>query len=136
MGVEHHASLPGEPKTNSLIERTNQIIVGGTTALLVCAGLPPCYWSYAALCFCGNYNIKGVSDEIPWSLYHGTEFLGDIISFGCVVYYKPPNTSSDLSGNGTPMLVKEFSQDTVCDQSTNGEKHTWYETLNPFEFPT
>ena len=82
MGVEHHASLPGEPKTNSLIERTNQIIVGGTTALLICAGLPPCYWSYTAPCFCGNYNIKGVSDETPWSLYHGTEFPGDIIPFG------------------------------------------------------
>ncbi len=39
-GVEHHTSIPGEPKTNSLIERTNQIIVGGTTALLICPVLP------------------------------------------------------------------------------------------------
>ena len=102
MGVEHHASLPGEPKTNSLIERTNQIIVGGTTALLICAGLPPWYWSFAAPCFCVNYNIKGVSDETPWSLYHGAECPGDIIPFGCSVYYEPPNTNSDVSGKWDP----------------------------------
>ena len=42
LGIEHHTSLPGEPKTNSIIERTNQIIVGGTTASLIAAGLPPC----------------------------------------------------------------------------------------------
>ena len=41
LGVDHHASLPGEPKNNSIIERTNQIIVGGTTALMICAGLSP-----------------------------------------------------------------------------------------------
>ena len=49
LGVEHHASLPGEPKTNSLIEHTNQIIVGGTTVLLICAGMPPCYWSFVSV---------------------------------------------------------------------------------------
>ena len=70
-GVEHRASLPGEPKTNSLIERTNQIIVGGTFALLICAGLPPCYWSFAAPCFCVNYNI--ILPENPTS-----EFLQHI----------------------------------------------------------
>ena len=102
MGVEHHASLPGEPKTNSLIERTNQIIVGGTTALLICAGLPPCYWSYAGPCFCVNYNSSGVTDTTPWSVYHGSEFPGNIIPFGCLVYYKPPNTSSNIVGKWDP----------------------------------
>ena len=102
MGVEHHASLPGEPKTNSLIERTNQFIVGGTTALLICAGLPPCYWSFAAPCFCVSYNIQGVTDQTPWAMYHGLEFPGVIIPFGCLVYYKPPNTNSNDSGKWDP----------------------------------
>jgi hypothetical protein len=102
LGVEHHTSLPGEPKTNSLIERTNQIIVGGTTALLICAGLPPCFWSFAAPCFCVSYNIQGVTGESPWSLYHKAEFSGGIIPFGCLVYYKPPNTSSNTDGKWDP----------------------------------
>ena len=102
LGVDHHASLPGEPKNNSIIERTNQIIVGGTTALMICAGLPPCYWSFAAPCFCINYNVRGATDETPWSCYHGSEFPGAIIPFGCLVYYKPPNTSSDRSGKWDP----------------------------------
>ena len=62
MGIEHHTSLHGEPKTNSIIERTNQIIVGGTTASLIAAGLPPCYWSYATQRFCANYNAQGLVD--------------------------------------------------------------------------
>ncbi len=32
LGVDHQESLPGEPKTNAIIERTNHIVVGGTTA--------------------------------------------------------------------------------------------------------
>ena len=45
-------SVPGVPHTNAIIERSNQLIDGGTTTCLVEAGLPPCYWSYAAPCFC------------------------------------------------------------------------------------
>ena len=100
--MEHHASLPGEPKTNSLIERTNQIIVGGTTALLISAGLPPCFWSYAAPCFCVCYNAKGVTGESPWLVHHKAEFPGSVIPFGSLVYYKPPNTSSNPDGKWDP----------------------------------
>ena len=102
MGVENHASLPGEPNTNSLIERTNQIIVGGTTALYICAGMPPCFWSFVAPCFCVSYNIQGVAGDAPWSLCHGTEFPGTVIPVGCLVYHKPPNTSSDTGGKWDP----------------------------------
>ena len=47
-------STPGIPHTNSIIERSNQLIVGSVTACLIEAGLPPCYWSHAAPCFCAN----------------------------------------------------------------------------------
>ena len=35
-------------------------------------------------------------------MYHGAEFPGVIIPFGCLVYYKPPNTSSNDSGKWDP----------------------------------
>ncbi len=63
--TEPQTSLPGEPQMNSLIERTNPIKVGGTTASLIEAGLPPRNWSLAGPTFCTSYNVRGVSDEPP-----------------------------------------------------------------------
>ena len=98
LGIEHHTSLPGEPKTNSIIERTNQIIVGGTTASLIAAGLPPCYWSYATRCFCTNFNAQGLLDASPWEKVHGTPFPTTIIPFGALGFFKPPNTGAHAGG--------------------------------------
>ncbi len=70
--------------------------------MLISAGLPPCYWSFAAPCFCVSYNMQEVHDQTPWSMYHKTEFPGAIIPFGCLVYYKPPNTKSTDSGKWDP----------------------------------
>ena len=44
--IPHDLSLPGKKQNNSLAERTNQFIVDQTTACLVHAGLPTCYWVY------------------------------------------------------------------------------------------
>jgi hypothetical protein len=44
----HEMSTPGLPRTNSVIERTNQVVLAGATACLLEAGLPPCCWSFAA----------------------------------------------------------------------------------------
>ena len=42
---------PGVPHTNGIIERCNQFVIGGTSACLIAAGLPPCFWSYGSPCF-------------------------------------------------------------------------------------
>ena len=39
LGWRHETSRPGVPRNNSMIERANQIILGGTTACLIQAGL-------------------------------------------------------------------------------------------------
>ena len=41
-------SLPGVPQTNSIAERTNQDVTGMTRTALVAAGIPACFWPYAA----------------------------------------------------------------------------------------
>ena len=45
--LNHDLSLPGRPQNNSLAERTNQFIIDQTSACLVHAGLPTCYWVQA-----------------------------------------------------------------------------------------
>ena len=56
MGIVHETSTPGVP-------RTNQLIIGGTVTSMVAAGTPPCYWSYAAPCWCFNYNTERIKDR-------------------------------------------------------------------------
>ena len=52
MKILHEGSQPGVPQTNAVIERTNQDIVCGARCCLDAAGLPPCFWSFAAPCYC------------------------------------------------------------------------------------
>ena len=99
----HHFSPPGMHQSNSLIERTNQIILGGTTASLVKAGLPPCYWSEAGPCFCVNYNAAGPTDPLPWSVHHDAPFPSETFPFGCLVIFRPGNdTAGDVSEKWDP----------------------------------
>ena len=58
------------------------------------AGLPPCFWSYAAPCFCVNFNITQIRDDTksPWEFTHGEPFLGQRFPFGCLVWFLPSST--------------------------------------------
>ena len=49
--ILHEGSQPGVPQTNDVIERTNQDIVCDARCCLDAAGLPPYFWSFAALCY-------------------------------------------------------------------------------------
>ena len=59
LAEQHETSFVGLPQNNAIAERTNQVIIGGTCALLVQSGLPACFWSYAIECFSANYNAAG-----------------------------------------------------------------------------
>ena len=80
---------PGVPHTNGIIERTNQLIIGGTGTCLIAAGLPPCYWTYASPCFCVHYNTTQLCGISPWEKTHGSPFEGERFPFGCLVMFKP-----------------------------------------------
>ena len=66
MGIVHETSTPGVPQNNGIVERSNQLIIGGTVTSMVEAGTPPCYWSYAAPCWCFNYNTERLKDKSNW----------------------------------------------------------------------
>ena len=75
--IDH--SLPGRPQTNSIAERTNQLILTATTTCLLEAGLPPCFWRTAILCVCHLLNVEPNDDELSaWCKLHGSEFAGKL----------------------------------------------------------
>ncbi len=80
---------PGVPHTNGIIERVNQLVIGGTSTCLIAAGLPPCYWSYGSPCFCFNLNTQSICGTSPWEKTHGAAFHGARYPFGCLVVFKP-----------------------------------------------
>ena len=86
-------SQPGMPQTNGLIESTNGDILAGTRALLVEAGLPACFWPWAATCYCHHENTTlDAAGSSPWHRRHGTHWEARLIPFGCGVYVKPSIT--------------------------------------------
>ena len=83
-------ALPGRPSTNSLAERNNQFVIATTTTCLLEAGLPACFWKFAIRCVCHLLNVEPGEDDVSaWCKLHGTEFKGDKIPFGALVYFKP-----------------------------------------------
>ena len=74
---------------NSLAERTNQFIIDQTSACLVHAGLPTCYWVQAITTLCHLMNVEEVNGSSAWLRLHGEEFKGEKIPFGALVDFKP-----------------------------------------------
>jgi hypothetical protein len=98
----HERSQPGVPQNNAIIERTNQDIVTGTIASLVQAGLPPCFWSFAASCYCMLDNTDYAKGPSPWALTHGEEFGGLRVPFGTKVTFRPSPTKRTQPGKWDP----------------------------------
>ena len=93
MGVPREGSLPGVPKTNGAIERTNRGVLDGARSLLVNAGLPGCFWEFAGPTYCHLDNIRVHEDgSSPWMSTHGEQFPGTSIPFGSAVIYHPSET--------------------------------------------
>ena len=84
-------SLPGLPRNNSLIERCNQDVTNAARAALLTAGLPACFWEFAAPHVCMMDNTVGW-DKSPYALTHGTPFNGHRLPLGCLVRFLPAST--------------------------------------------
>ncbi len=86
-------------KPNSLIERATQDFLQGTRTLLLQAGLPACFWSSAAPCYCLLDNISDKKESVSaWEQTYGEAFPGKRLPFGCLVSYIPSQTKG-LSGS-------------------------------------
>lgn len=86
-------SLVGISGTNSIVEANNKTIISGTRKLLCQSGLPPCWWTYAAPCFCFHKNaVLDLNNEPVYYETHDHHFPGKLIPFGCMAYYVPVPT--------------------------------------------
>ena len=98
LGIAHETSTPGVPQTSGIIERCNQLIIGGTVTTMVVAGIPPCFRSYATPCWCMNYNTERIKGESNWERLSKEPFHGIRFPFGCQVIYKPSDTRKLADG--------------------------------------
>ena len=95
--IQHDGGQPGVPQTNAIIERTNLDIVHGARCCLDPAGLPPCFGSFAAPCYCFLENTTHKISEVgvsAWFKSQGADFEGLRVPFGCKVIYMPSDTKA------------------------------------------
>ena len=97
-------SLVGISQTNSIAEANNKSILSGTRKLLVQAGLPACWWTYAApyYCFMKNVMLDLNNDSAYYDTF-GCHFPGKLIPFGNIVHFVPAPTKDDR-GKTEPRL--------------------------------
>ena len=95
-GYVHERSQPGVPQNNGIIERANGDILAMTRTAIVHAGLPNFVWPFACQCVCHNDNCAwDESHESAWFKAHGKgEFNGQLLPFGCAVWFLPSLTKS------------------------------------------
>ena len=69
-------SQPGVHHSNSLIENTNLQMEYDIKVCLLLAGLPACFWPYAApyVCLMHNTTYGNDATERPWNIKHGDDF--------------------------------------------------------------
>jgi hypothetical protein len=93
-GINWESSQPGVHHSNAIIERCNQDILVDTRVMLRQAGLPACFWPYAAPYSAHIHNITCDVDDgtSPWYLRFKEHFKGKSIPFGCGVWFLPAPT--------------------------------------------
>ena len=102
--LNHDLSLPGRPQNNSLAERTNQFIIDQTSACLVHAGLPTCYWAQAITTLCHLMNVEEVNGSSAWLKL----FKGEKVPFGALVDFKPGEARGEKRRNSSPGAKLEY----------------------------
>ena len=98
-GIFYRIAQPGRPVTNSLAERANRDVLEGARCVLEQAGLPECFWPFAAPYYCLmvslTYDYQG---ECRYRKRSGRSFDAKIIPFGALVKYI-------VRGRGTPGVI-------------------------------
>ncbi len=92
-GILFDAAQLGRPQTNALIERANQDIFQGARTVLLQAGLPGCFWTFAAPCYCMLDTAANKKESVSaWEKRFGEPVHGQRIRFGCLVSHIPSPT--------------------------------------------
>ena len=111
LGIMWEPSQPGVHHSNAVIERCNQDIMYGARTLMIEAGLPGCYWTYAQPCYCFNENICDSEEEPGISAYYKRfkkHYNGKAFPFGCGVFFKPAPTKYHQAKSWPAMVYGIF----------------------------
>ena len=86
-GISFTASTPGLHQTNGVIERCNMEVEQDARVALHDAGLPICFWVYAAPLVCHLHNVEIFDEPIGevtsrWYARHGEDFAGLVLPLG------------------------------------------------------
>eukprot|EP00959_Pyramimonas_sp_CCMP1952_P344094 7206992-Pyramimonas_sp.AAC.1 len=66
----------------------------GARAVLMQAGLPPPFWTYAVRYFCLCYNTRTPAEgQSSWERRFGCKFDAPLLPFGSLMRYAPPPES-------------------------------------------
>ena len=106
LGIVQETSRAGVLENNSVIERTSLDILEGIRNILICAGLPECFWPFAAqhFCFLENTSAIGVDGKVfkdgsPYNRAHGKGEVDALrLPFGCAFYFTPADTKGFPKG--------------------------------------
>jgi len=94
VGAAFQPCQPGVHHSNGLIENANLQLEYDIKVCLQLAGLPACFWPYAAV-YCAllhNITFGDVPHESPWYRKFGEEFTGKLMPLGCGVWFLPAPT--------------------------------------------
>ena len=118
-------ATPGVPQTNGLAERMVRKVKEGARALLIQAGLPPKWWTYAVRAFCAAHNIKMRTGNSIYHDRHGKgHYKGLRIPFGAAVKFMPTPRPGERAGFA-PVLRKGIflGQYILTGGEWNGDYH-------------
>ncbi len=93
LSLLHKVAPPGDPASNGIAERANYEVLKELRTRLVQAGLPNCFWVYAAPYCAFIMNIEFRYDTTPYFERILEVFDGLQLQFGCGVWFKPAKTT-------------------------------------------
>ena len=103
---------PGQSKANGVAERANREVIAMSRTVLEAAGLPACFWTYAApyVTLMENVQEKGPRGS-RYASACGGEFEADLIPFGAKVLFHPNERQGVWSTKMAPRAVSGVSRD-------------------------
>ena len=87
--IPHETSTPGVHQTNAIAESKVKKVVAGTRVALLQAGLPACFWPFAADHYAFMSTIHENQSQPAYFNRHGWFFKGPLIPFGAEVMMIP-----------------------------------------------
>eukprot|EP00959_Pyramimonas_sp_CCMP1952_P319173 6678431-Pyramimonas_sp.AAC.1 len=89
--IARDPTIPGNKKQNAVARRANGVVQMGTRALLMQAGLPPPYWTYAVRYFCLCYNTRTPEEgKSNCERRFRSRFEAPLLPFGPLARHVPP----------------------------------------------